>query len=96
MPANWLAWNIRAPGAGTTAYAQLWRSDSTSDAPDTWLSGATTIYPRPGCIALDICRHTRTDPLTAVGPLGASATTKRRHSHSADLRASSHAGRAST
>ena len=51
-------------------YAQLWRNDSTADAPDTWLSGVEPIYSWPGCIALAVVETTGHDPVTVIRALG--------------------------
>ncbi|GGJ75516.1 hypothetical protein GCM10010123_01870 [Pilimelia anulata] len=51
-------------------YAQLWRNNTNSDAPEIWLSGATNTYPWPGCIALEIATKARVDPLTVVRAMG--------------------------
>jgi len=56
---------------GTSSfYAQLWRNDSTSDAPDVWLTGARKPYPWPGCIALEVVEHAEADTLAVVRALG--------------------------
>ncbi|MCK2239728.1 MULTISPECIES: hypothetical protein [unclassified Crossiella] len=51
-------------------YAQLWRNDSTSDAPEIWLTGARKPYPWPGCIALEIVERTQADALAVVQAMG--------------------------
>jgi hypothetical protein len=51
-------------------YAQLWRNDSTSEAPDIWLTGARTPYPWPASIALAIVENTEADALTTVRAMG--------------------------
>ncbi len=51
-------------------YAQLWRNDSTGDAPDAWLSGAAPCYPWPGCMALAVVEATGHSPAAVVRALG--------------------------
>ncbi len=51
-------------------YAQLWRNNSSSDAPDIWLSGAMKTYPWPGSVALEIVERTQADADTVIRAMG--------------------------
>lgn len=54
-------------------FAQLWSNGSRSDPPEIWLSGAQTVYPWPGSIALAVVEKTRADPLAVVQALAIAA-----------------------
>ncbi|MGW4521109.1 hypothetical protein [Amycolatopsis sp. NPDC004378] len=57
------------PGTGGF-YAQLWRNETTSDAPDIWLTAVSEPYPWPSSIALGIVEKTGIDSAEVVAGLG--------------------------
>ncbi len=67
---GWEDQSIWGYESGACSYfAQLWRNGRRSDEPDHWLSGVDEVYPRPGCIALQVVERTGADPLSAIRSL---------------------------